>query len=136
MLIKLYVKHVLRDPISSRHMMILQSGDEGNHYLKISVGDREAEAVEHWLKSIIPPRPMTYDMISSIINLSDGVDISRIIIDSCDECGVFYAKLVLSVNGNEKIIDCRPSDAVAVGIRLNVPIFADTCVMDKHGILF
>ena len=79
---------------------------------------------------------MTYDMISSIINLSDGIDISRIIIDSCDECGVFYAKLVLSVNGNEKIIDCRPSDAVAVGIRLNVPIFADTCVMDKHGILF
>lgn len=134
MLIKLSVKHVVREPVSSRYMMILQSGDKDKHYLKINVGDREGEAVDHWLKSITPPRPMTYDMISSIINLSDGVNVSRVIIDRCDECGVFYAKLVLSVNGREKEIDCRPSDAVAVGVRLNAPIFADVCIMDKYGI--
>lgn len=134
MLIELSVKYVLREPLESRYFMILRApNDEQGRYIRICVGQSEGEAVKGWLNSVVPPRPMTYDLICSLFDVFDNTHITKIIIDGCEK-DVFYAKMVVSVNGEEKIIDCRPSDAVAIAVRMKIPIFAECCVMDKHGI--
>lgn len=132
MLIRLFFKRIIKEPVQSRYLMLLQDNQE--RYLQIYVGEREGETVASWKESIKPPRPMTYDLISSILNLSDNVVLTKILIDGCSQ-DVFYAKMFFNVNGEEKIIDCRPSDAIAVGLRMNVPIYAESCVLEKHGIM-
>ena len=112
--------------------MLLQ--DNQARYLQIYVGEKEGETVASCKEAIQPPRPMTYDLISSILNLSDNVVLTKILIDGCSQ-DVFYAKMFFNVNGEEKVIDCRPSDAIAIGLRMNVPIYAESCVLDKHGLM-
>lgn len=132
MLIRLFFKRIIKEPVQSRYLMLLQDNQE--RYLQIYVGEREGETVASWKESIKPPRPMTYDLISSILNLSDDVVLTKILIDGCSQ-DVFYAKMFFNVNGEEKVIDCRPSDAIAVGLRMNVPIYAESCVLEKHGLV-
>ena len=132
MLIRLFFKRIIKEPVQSRYLMLLQDNQE--RYLQIYVGEREGETVASWKESIKPPRPMTYDLISSILNLSDNVVLTKILIDGCSQ-DVFYAKMFFNVNGEEKVIYCRPSDAIAVGLRMNVPIYAESCVLEKHGLV-
>lgn len=132
MLIRLFFKRIIKEPVQSRYLMLLQDNQE--RYLQIYVGEREGETVASWKESIKPPRPMTYDLISSILNLSDNVVLTKILIDGCSQ-DVFYAKMFFNVNDEEKVIDCRPSDAIAVGLRMNVPIYAESCVLEKHGLV-
>lgn len=132
MLIRLFFKRIIKEPVQARYLMLLQDNQE--RYLQIFVGEREGETVASWKESIKPPRPMTYDLISSILNLSDNVVLTKILIDGCSQ-DVFYAKMFFNVNGEEKVIDCRPSDAIAVGLRMNVPIYAESCVLEKHGLM-
>lgn len=132
MLIRLFFKRIIKEPVQSRYLMLLQDNQE--RYLQIYVGEREGETVASWKESIKPPRPMTYDLISSILNLSDNIVLTKILIDGCSQ-DVFYAKMFFNVNGEEKVIDCRPSDAIAVGLRMNVPIYAESCVLEKHGLV-
>lgn len=132
MLIRLFFKRIIKEPVQSRYLMLLQDNQE--RYLQIYVGEREGETVASWKESIKPPRPMTYDLISSILNLSDNVVLTKILIDGCSQ-DIFYAKMFFNVNGEEKVIDCRPSDAIAVGLRMNVPIYAESCVIEKHGLM-
>ena len=107
---------------------------EKERYLQIYIGDKEGETVASWERNIVPPRPMTYDLITEILNLSDNVVLEKILIDGCNQ-DVFYAKMYFNVNGLEKVIDCRPSDAIAIGLKMNVPIYAESCVLEKHGIV-
>ena len=132
MLIRLFFKRIIKEPVQSRYLMLLQDNQE--RYLQIYVGERGGETVASWKESIKPPRPMTYDLISSILNLSDNVVLTKILIDGCSQ-DVFYAKMFFNVNDEEKVIDCRPSDAIAVGLRMNVPIYAESCVLEKHGLV-
>ena len=132
MLIRLFFKHIIKEPVQSRYLMLLQDNQE--RYLHIYVGEREGETVASWKESIKPPRPMTYDLISSILNLSDSIVLTKILIDGCSQ-DIFYAKMFFNVNGEEKVIDCRPSDAIAVGLRMNVPIYAEACVLEKYGLV-
>ena len=132
MLIRLFFKRIIKEPVQSRYLMLLQDNQE--RYLQIYIGEREAETVASWKESIKPPRPMTYDLISSILNLSDNIVLIKILIDGCSQ-DVFYAKMFFNVNGEERVIDCRPSDAIAVGLRMNVPIYAESCVLEKYGLM-
>lgn len=132
MLIRMFFKRIIKEPVQSRYLMLLQDNQE--RYLQIYVGEREGETVASWKESIMPPRPMTYDLISSILNLSDNIVLTKILIDGCSQ-NVFYAKMFFNVNGEEKVIDCRPSDAIAVGLRMNVPIYAESCVLEKYGLM-
>ena len=132
MLIRLFFKRIIKEPVQSRYLMLLQDNQE--RYLQIYGGEREGETVASWNESIKRPRAMTYDLISSILNLSDTVVLTKILIDGCSQ-DIFYAKMFFNVNGEEQVIDCRPSDAIAVGLRMNVPIYAESCVLEKHGLM-
>ncbi len=134
MLIRLFFKRIIKEPIASRYLMLLQDNMEKERYLQIYIGDREGEMVASWERNIVPPRPMTYDLITEILNLSDNIVLEKILIDGCNQ-DIFYAKMFFNVNGEEKIIDCRPSDAIAIGLKMNVPIYAESCVLEKHGVV-
>lgn len=134
MLVRLFFKRIIKEPVASRYLMLLQDNIERERYLKIYIGDKEGETVASWERNIVPPRPMTYDLISEILNLSNNIVLEKILIDGCNQ-DIFYAKMYFNVEGVEKIIDCRPSDAIAIGLKMNVPIYAESCVLEKHGFM-
>ena len=123
------VKCVIKEPISSRYVMLLETIC-GGYLLPITIGTFEAEAIYQQLNRIPSPRPMTYQFIGGMLSVLDDVSVESIIIDSEDE-GVFTAKMNLNTKSGLKPVDCRPSDAVAIALLLNVPLFIEEQVMGK-----
>lgn len=102
-------------------------------YLPIWIGPAEADAIAVKLQGVTVPRPLTHDLLSSVID-SLGAAIESIIVSDL-KSDTFYAKIILSVNGEQMEIDSRPSDALALAVRTDAPIFAEEAVLDKAGIL-
>ncbi|MEW6034563.1 MAG: bifunctional nuclease family protein [Chloroflexota bacterium] len=101
-------------------------------YLPIWIGPAEADAIAVQLQGISVPRPLTHDLLNSIISTL-GARIDRVIVTDLRN-DTFFAKIMLIVNGSELEIDSRPSDAIALAVRAKAPIFADDSVLDKAGI--
>ena len=104
----------------------------GNRRLPIIIGAFEAQAIALELEKIQPPRPMTHDLIRDLFR-QVSADVTDILIDELKE-GTFFAKIRFSVNGTESQLDCRPSDAVALAVRMTAPIFVAVHVIDEAGI--
>ena len=105
---------------------------DGNRRLPIIIGAFEAQAIALELEKIQPPRPMTHDLIRDLFE-SVAANVSDILIDELRE-GTFFAKIRFAVNGTEAQLDCRPSDAVALAVRVGAPIFVSESVLDEAGI--
>jgi len=105
---------------------------EGNRRLPIIIGAFEAQAIALELEKIQPPRPMTHDLIRDLFD-SVAAEVSDILIDELRE-GTFFAKIRYSVNGSDSQLDCRPSDAVALAVRVGAPIYVSVPVLDEAGI--
>jgi bifunctional DNase/RNase len=91
----------------------------------------EIFAIDRRLKGILPPRPMTHDLLDSVItNL--GAKVERIVINDLRN-HTFYAKIVLSLDGRIIEVDSRPSDAIALGAASGAPIFVADHVFEKVG---
>ena len=106
---------------------------QGEHYLVIWIGPAEAEAIAMKLGEAAPPRPMTHDLLRNVID-SLGAQVSHIIVNDISN-DTFYARIVLDSNGKVMEIDSRVSDAVALAVRAQVPIFADEAVVERAGLL-
>jgi len=104
----------------------------GNRRLPIIIGAFEAQAIALELEKIQPPRPMTHDLIRDLFN-QVAAEVSDILIDELKE-GTFFAKIRFSVGGAESQLDCRPSDAVALAVRMGAPIYVAQHVIDEAGI--
>ena len=102
-------------------------------YLPIWIGPAEADAIAVKLQGVTVPRPLTHDLLSSVIG-SLGATIDSIIVSDL-KSDTFYAKIILNIDGEQIEIDSRPSDALALAVRADVPIYADEAVLDKAGIL-
>ena len=94
---------------------------EGGRSFPIAIGLPEAFAIERRLRKVEVPRPQTHDLLSSVVGHLGG-QLDRIVIHALDE-GTFYANLVLHKDGEEILIDARPSDAIAFGVAEDAPIF-------------
>lgn len=105
----------------------------GNRRLPIIIGMFEAQAIAIEIEKIRPNRPMTHDLFRSLAEAFD-ISVREVIISNLRE-GVFYAQLVCERDGQTEVIDARPSDAIAIAIRFNAPIFAEESVMDEAGIV-
>jgi len=105
---------------------------DGNRRLPIIIGAFEAQAIALELEKIQPPRPMTHDLIRDLFE-SVKANVTDILIDELRE-GTFFAKIRFAVNGTEAQLDCRPSDAVALAVRVGAPIFVSEGVLDEAGI--
>ena len=100
--------------------------------LPIWVGSAEADSIALRLQDVEVPRPLTHDLLLTAIK-SLGATIERIVVsDLADD--TFYAKVVLHCNGTVTEVDSRPSDAIALAVRTDAPIYVEDGVLDKAGI--
>lgn len=104
----------------------------GNRRLPIIIGAFEAQAIALELEKIQPPRPMTHDLIRSLFD-AFGAEVTDIVIDDLRE-GTFFAKVRYVYEDEEAMLDARPSDAVALAVRTDAPIFVASAVLDEAGI--
>ena len=121
------------DVIGKQPIVLLKTV-EGNRFLPIWIGHPEAAAILIKLQGTSLPRPMTHDLLTSVIGKFDA-EVSRITVTELKE-STFYARLTLMKDGQELDIDSRPSDALALAVRTDAPIFASTELIDENAIEF
>lgn len=103
---------------------------DGDRRLPIIIGAFEAQAIALEMEGVIPPRPMTHDLIKSIVD-SFGSTITEVHINDLVD-GTFYAKLVFD---NDIEIDSRPSDAIAMAVRYGIPVYVNSEILDMTGVM-
>jgi bifunctional DNase/RNase len=102
---------------------------DGNKRLPIIIGAFEAQAIALEIEGIKPPRPLTHDLLKQLTD-SLGATVIEIIIDELRD-NTFYAKIILEVSGFSQEIDARPSDAIALAVRAQTPIYVASSVMES-----
>ena len=119
-MLQMVVKGLTLDPLTNMPIVILKD-TEGNRALPIWIGANEANAIAMEMERITTPRPMTHDLIRNIL---EGLKakVSRIVVNDLRD-NTFYAVIFLTVNGTEVAIDSRPSDAIALALRVKASIF-------------
>lgn len=100
--------------------------------IPIYVGLWEALSISNALRGEMLPRPITHDLFPELFG-KYAITVQSLQVDSLED-GVFYSRLVLQHNGKEEILDCRPSDGIAIALRVNAPIFVDEEVNRIAGI--
>jgi bifunctional DNase/RNase len=117
--------------LNSQYVVMLKE-KAAERYLPIFIGPAEANAIAIKLRGEALPRPLTHDLLQSVIEAL-GASVSSIIVNDLKN-DTFYAKIVLTVGDSQMEIDARPSDALALAVRVEVPIYAEESVLDKAGI--
>src|SRR3989440_124563 len=130
MLVEMKVRGLALDPVSNMPIIILRD-DEDKRSLPIWVGIFEANAIALELEKIATPRPMTHDLIKNVLESLD-VQVTRVVVTDLRE-NTFYAVLHLKLGTNEYTVDSRPSDAIALALRVAAPIFVEEDVFPKAG---
>src|SRR3989449_8090435 len=121
------------DLVGKQPIVLLKTAD-GNKFLPIWIGHPEAAAILMKLQGASTPRPMTHDLVSDIISQLDA-QVVRITVTELKE-NTFYASITVQQNGSEIEIDSRPSDAIALAVRADAPIFAAEEVIEESAIEF
>lgn len=130
MLIQMKVEGMLFDPRSNMYILLLKEID-GHGTLPIWIGKPEADSIALALGKVETPRPLTHDLIKNIL---DGlkVKITKIIVTEILD-NTYYALICIYDGKKETYIDSRPSDAVAVALRVNAPIFVEEAIMEQRS---
>jgi bifunctional DNase/RNase len=118
--------------MNSQRVVILKEKGT-NRYLPIWIGPAEADAIAIKLQNVELSRPLTHDLLQSVISTL-GASVRYIVVSGLKE-DTFYARLALSIDGVELDIDSRPSDALALAVRVGVPIYVEESVLEKAGII-
>lgn len=126
--IRMEVARILIRETNDTHVVELREAD-GERIFPIVIGLNEAAAIERRIMGQDPPRPQTHELMASVIN-NLGASIDRILISDLRE-GTFFARLFLARNGEVIDIDSRPSDALALGVATDVPIYVEEHVIDE-----
>jgi hypothetical protein len=128
MFVEMKVRGLALDPLSNMPIIILRD-EEDKRSLPIWVGIFEANAIALELEKISTPRPMTHDLIKNILEAIDARVLKVMVTDLKEN--TFYAVLHLQVGGAEYTVDSRPSDAIALALRVAAPIYVDEDVVRK-----
>jgi uncharacterized protein len=121
------------DLVGKQPIVLLKTA-EGNKFLPIWIGHPEAAAILMKLQGATPPRPMTHDLVNDILGELDA-RVLRITVTELRE-NTFYAQITVQRDGLEVEIDSRPSDAIALAIRAEAPIYAADEVIEESAIEF
>ena len=121
------------DLVGKQPIVLLKTAD-GNKFLPIWIGHPEAAAILMKLQSQAPPRPMTHDLVSDMLEQLEA-QVVRITVTELRE-NTFYAQITVQQEGREIEVDSRPSDAIALAIRAEAPIFAADRVIEESAIEF
>lgn len=122
----------IRVSLLSQHRVVVLKEVGSNRYLPIWIGPFEADAIAIHLEGVQVARPLTHDLLKSVIH-SLGAKVAYVVVDDLRN-DTFYARIILEINGNKIEVDSRPSDAIALAVRANVPIYVAEEVMDQAAI--
>lgn len=122
----------IRVSLMSQDRVVVLKDINSDRYLPIWIGAFEAEAIRVELQGVPVTRPLTHDLLKSVI-VELGGSVDRVVINDLRN-DIFFARIVVETDGGTLEVDSRPSDAIALGVRLNVPIFVADAVMDRAAI--
>ncbi|HEY84580.1 MAG TPA: bifunctional nuclease family protein [Chloroflexi bacterium] len=122
----------IRVSLMSQHRVVVLKEVDAARYLAIWIGPDTAEAITMELQNVAVARPMTHDLVKNIV-LQMGAKISHIVINELRN-DVFFAQIVLDMQGRSIEVDARPSDALALAVRAGSKVFINQRVMDLAGI--
>jgi hypothetical protein len=122
----------IRVSLVTQHRVVILKEAEGERYLPIWIGPYEADAIALELQEVPVARPLTHDLMRSIIG-ELGASVTHILINDLRD-DTFFARIVLDVNGRHAEIDSRPSDSIALAVRAKCQIFVDELVMERAGV--
>lgn len=131
-MLEMSVESIRVSLINYQRVVILKE-KESDRFLPIWIGPAEADAIAIELQEVAVARPLTHDLLRSVITSLGAKVVSIIINDLATD--TFYARIILDANGRHVEIDSRPSDAIALAVRVKVPIFAEETVLDRAGIV-
>ena len=127
-LVPMSIKGLMLDPVSNSPIVVLKD-DQEKFFLPIWVGIFEANAIALQLENITTPRPMTHDLLRNMISELDA-HVTRIVINDLRD-STFFAQIRLITDGKTLELDARPSDAIALALRTEAPIFVAQSVLDQ-----
>jgi len=130
MLIQMKVRGLMFDPHNNAYIIILR-GEENGEVLPIWVGKPEANAISLALEGIFTPRPMTHDLMKSVLDRLEARIISVVVTELNDS--TYFSKTHLMYRDSEITVDSRPSDAIALALRADAPIFVSEGVIKKQN---
>lgn len=131
--IKLNILGLSYSQTQSGAYALVLSEDDGNRRIPIIIGAVEAQAIAIQLEGLKPPRPLTHDLFLNTA-LAFNINVVEVFIHKLEE-GIFYAELVCEQDGNQITVDSRTSDAVALALRFECPIYTTEEILDKAGII-
>lgn len=123
----------IRVSLMNQQRVVILRVKDTDRYLPIWIGPGEADAIALKLQNITVPRPLTHDLLFDVISSLDATVDSIVVSDLTDD--TFFAKIVLQVNDSTMEVDCRPSDALALAVRTDSPIYAEDSVVEKASIV-
>jgi len=123
----------IRVSLMNYQRVVILKEKTSDRYLPIWIGPAEADAIAVKLQGVSVPRPLTHDLLSSVIDTL-GAAVNSVIVNDLKN-DTFYARVILDVDKKQVEVDSRPSDALALAVRTGVPIYAEESVLDKAGIL-
>jgi bifunctional DNase/RNase len=131
--IEVFVESIRVNMTNYKRVVMLKE-KTNSRFLPIWIGHFEADAIAIPMQNVPVSRPLTHDLLSSVVSAL-GATVTQVVINRlADE--TFYAKLIIEVDGKQVEVDSRPSDAIAVAIRAKVPIYVDESVLDQAGMVF
>lgn len=129
MLVEMELHKIIIDEKRQEQVIVLKE-KQGERVLPIVIGVSEISAIKLKVSGIVPPRPMTHDLLVNVVS-SLGAQLQKVLIDKFID-GTFYAKLIyVSALGQEVPIDARPSDSIALAVRVKAPVFVDEDVIKR-----
>ncbi len=131
-MLEMTIESIRVSMLNHQRVVILKEKD-AERFLPIWIGPAEADAIAVKLQEYQVPRPLTHDLLSNVIGAL-GATVNSIIVSDLQN-DTFFAKIILAVDGKQVEIDSRPSDAIALAVRIKVPIFAEEAVLEKAGII-
>ena len=124
----------IRVSLLTQHRVVVLRETDSRRYLPIWIGPFEADAIAVAIQGHEPQRPMTHDLLKAMIGDLGG-QLAHIMVNDIQD-NTFFARIVIEQNGRLVEVDSRPSDAIALAVRTDVPIFVEARVLDQAGVLF
>ena len=122
----------IRVSLSNYQRVVILKQEENDRYLPIWIGPAEADSIAVRLQDVTVSRPMTHDLMITIIK-ELGASIDHIVISGLDN-DTFFSKIVLKKGKDSFTVDSRPSDAISIAVRCNIPVFVQPEVLEKAGV--
>lgn len=130
-MLEMSIDSIRMSMVNYQRVVILKE-KSSDRYLPIWIGSAEADAIAIKLQDFPVPRPLTHDLLHNMIKKL-GASVDYIVVSDLRD-DTFYAKIILFVNGNTLEVDSRPSDAIALAVRVKVPIYVEEIVLEKAGV--